>query len=1147
MAKKKIDPNRRESNLPGKRSRPRRLARAAAVAALLAGLAVAGIGLAYWRLILLYDGEDVSRDHFRRLLSTESPVYYGDGESLVGVFFQKEHRRYVPFDEIPPTFIEALIAAEDRRFYEHPGFDWRALVRATIRNIRAGRIVQGGSTLSQQTAENLFPRRRRSFRAQFLELIDALRLEARYTKNEILELYANQFFVCGNGHGIAIAARYFFDKELPELDLVECAYIAGAVKGPNRYNPMIQHDETARARVAERAFHRKNYVLRNMKLCGMISLEEHEAAAAREVPFRPGRFRHAQSVLLDIVDEELGTGPLREIFSEAGIENVATSGIRITTSLDGPLQSVAEEALRSRLSDLETQLTGYDRETVQARYAVLAEGGFRRVGSYRFGRVTAVDADGRAPVVVVEVSGVEHRIGRNGIEPLAAPYAQHSRGRWAESGKRDVEALLGEIRPGDRICVRARGIDEESGLPELDLVQWPEVQGGIVVLDEGRIRAMVGGAENVHFNRGAHARRQLGSVFKPLLYAAAFQLGWSPLDRLCNERRVFPYQGGAYFPRPDHISPHAEVSVAWAGVKSENLASVWLLYHLCDRLTFSQVRRLAESLDLAPRPGEGRAAYRRRIRDRRGVVVDERRLAWAAYEAAREEVEVSLLFDDEATAGAVRDLDYGLHYDRFLLENDEALASELDGEAEPKRIAELERREVILKRNFLRLDTVRSRLAERYGELAGVLEGPADVPLPEGFFLFEAPEEAAEDDVKILFLDDDDDPPEDAVALTREALRRLRALRGVGPGEVPFMAGEVLVSGLVPASALERLDRATTAALDRLRAEPPYSLEVLSHVREFKVLLALTYMVRLAETLGVQSPLAPVLSIPLGSSAVTLTDLASLYAALTSGRTLADPGRGGGGAVSMIDRIEDQDGTVLFRRRKAARARLGDSQRAMVSDILRNVVRHGTGRAAYPQVRLGDADPKKDGLLERLDVRVPIFGKTGTSNDYATAAFVGGVPYFDGGETEIDLGRNCIVAVYVGYDDNRSMSADRIEVHGSYGALPIWIDVANAVIRYKELAGHVDMADLAFEPLRELPVRLFRGITAVPVETGAGVLRTPGVDLTPDEAESARVRAAGSWGSSGFEAVRSFMPVFEKTDTGNEHAGEAHGADESGE
>ena len=145
-------------------------------------------------------------------LSGESRVYYRDGERLLGSFFDVNHRIYVPFGEIPENIVNALIAAEDSRFFEHGGFDVSGFSRAMFNNIRAGRLQQGGSTLTQQTVKNIYGREERSVKAKWKELINALRMEHFFSKEEILEFYLNQFHVSGTGKGVAIAAQYFFTK-----------------------------------------------------------------------------------------------------------------------------------------------------------------------------------------------------------------------------------------------------------------------------------------------------------------------------------------------------------------------------------------------------------------------------------------------------------------------------------------------------------------------------------------------------------------------------------------------------------------------------------------------------------------------------------------------------------------------------------------------------------------------------------------------------------------------------------------------------------------------------------------------------------------------------------------------------------------------
>ena len=206
-----------------------------------------GLCAVLYVLIVLMPGKEIGPENIQRILSIESPVYYRDGVQKIGVFFQEQHRQYVPYEEIPKDFVNAIVAAEDHDFFHHHGVDLTGILRAMVANLKAGRVVQGGSTITQQTAKNLFKRQNRSLIAKLKELLFALRLEYHYPKERILEFYANQFFVSGNGRGLGVAARYYFDKDVSSLTLVECAFIAGSVKRPSAYNPFTKvSEESAR-------------------------------------------------------------------------------------------------------------------------------------------------------------------------------------------------------------------------------------------------------------------------------------------------------------------------------------------------------------------------------------------------------------------------------------------------------------------------------------------------------------------------------------------------------------------------------------------------------------------------------------------------------------------------------------------------------------------------------------------------------------------------------------------------------------------------------------------------------------------------------------------------------------------------------------
>jgi Membrane carboxypeptidase/penicillin-binding protein len=203
------------------------------VCAFLIGLLGVGVLCAlYFYFIIAQPGKDFTRKAIMDALSRETPVYYDDGKNLIGVFFENEHRIYIKYQDIPKDFVNALVAAEDKNYFHHSGVDPLSILRAASVNLKSGRILQGGSTLTQQTAKNLFKRSGRTFEAKLIELAQALKLEAHFSKEDIIEFFTNQFYVTGTGRGLAIAAKYFFDKPVNQLNLLECAFIARRSSGP---------------------------------------------------------------------------------------------------------------------------------------------------------------------------------------------------------------------------------------------------------------------------------------------------------------------------------------------------------------------------------------------------------------------------------------------------------------------------------------------------------------------------------------------------------------------------------------------------------------------------------------------------------------------------------------------------------------------------------------------------------------------------------------------------------------------------------------------------------------------------------------------------------------------------------------------------
>lgn len=1015
-------------------------------------ICLAFAAILYW-LVVLDPGENISQSSIERILAVESPVYYSDGQTKMGVFFEDAHRQYIPYARIPKNFINAIVAAEDRTFFKHFGIDFAGVVRAMIANIRAGRVVQGGSTITQQAAKNLFKRRDRSLRAKLTELLYAWRLEYHYPKEKILEFYVNQFYVSGNGRGLGVAARYYFDKPVEELDVLECAFIAGSVKRPNYYNPFIKKDEETAAKARKKAKIRAQYVLKQMYKIGMIDAGRYQEYFDREIPFQKGKMTYSHDTIMDLVKTALAEPEVEESLSLHGIDNIATSGLRVVTSIDKDLQEGALYSLRKELSRLDVRLKGYARKEVQEVYAQTDGGDWQvRQGGFVFGRIESIEKS-PAPHILVSFQrkGKEKKKGvidESGLMNLLGPLMKFQRHKWTRSGQEDLPILLERLKPGDLVYVSVREEDTLNGSYILDLEKYPEIQGGALVMRGGNIRALAGGVENRFYNRAISAKRPMGSVIKPLVYCAALQLGWNTMDILNNERNLFLYQKTPYFPRPDHESPFAGVSMDWAGVFSENVATVWLLYHLCDHLSPGGFKEVIAHLGLARRPEESPWQYMRRIRDEHGVVVDQKNLYRTAFEKAVPEIGPDLLFE-----GKLNEYETlrNFYFDTEKIPLEEDLE---DDEAEV--------RQTVLERSFQRVTLLAQDLRRLQQEVAGLYW----TEKTNLYYMSPASGGAAGDTGRYIYTESF--PEEGWKPVTWLDLRLRTA--SMSPDELETFWGGVLVDGLLSVATVETLSEIVQKEYQRLAALPPYSPDVLHEVRDFRVLVALRYLIGLCREFGIESRLEPVLSFPLGSNVISLFEAARAYEGLTSGQVGLSGGENAGPALYIIDRIEDSDGEVVYSPKIVSKKIVSPEISLAINNVLRNVVKFGTGRYANRNLRLHSRDPEKEAYLADLDLGMPVIGKTGTANRFINSAFVGVVPDVSGPGNVLSVSNGYAVATYVGFDDNKPMTHKSFHVTGSAGALPVWTRLANTIFLQKDYAGKIDIVDISFSGASEIPM-----------------------------------------------------------------------------
>jgi penicillin-binding protein 1A len=979
--------------------------------------------------------ERIQKGAIDSVIASESPVYYDDGKTPIGVFFDKTHRKYVRYAEIPRIFIKALLATEDRHFFEHGGFQLFSLLRALVANLRAGKVVQGGSTITQQTAKNIFKREERSYLAKLKELIQARLLENTYSKEEILEMYVNQFFVTGLGKGLGIAARYYFDKDVKDLDLVESAFIAGSLNAPNRYNPFIKKTQAEKDAALQLAENRKKDVLERMRRLNFITPAQYKEGLSRQIPFHEGKVAFDLNVILDYVREQLDSDFFKQILNAQGIENIATSGIKIYTSINREVQEAAVDSLRSHLPLLETRLTGLA-SPAQGGGAAKGEGFTRSAEGLPFlARVTHVDKTKECLVVSWDDGGGV--IEKAGLALMAAAW-ERSKGA-SEKKLGALELFLHNFHPGDVVSVRFAENGHDTDARTLLLTRDPELEGAVIVLHEGKLKAMAGGFSNRFLNRALDAKRQLGSIFKPLVYAAALQLKWNTLDPLMNVRDMFQFQNTAYTPRPDHEPLSQAVSMAWAGVKSENLASVWLLYHLTDHLNLSEFRMVADSVGLARKDTESYQEYQTRIRDQYGVVVDKRALASAAFEASKEAIVSDLIFDGfQELLPSVRRL-------HFTLDPD-SIGSDVDSRSE------------ILRFDFEHLQGLNARMKEKVEQLPGLVGEAMTESSPavlesltqalRGFYV----DAGTAGRTRLIFSEAPSlELLQSAVPLTSEHL--FKTFQSID-------AKKVWLEGILPSDVIDILAQSQDRLLEQFQHAKPYDMEILRRVRDFRVLVNLSYVVQLARRLGVDTQLAPVLSFPLGSNAITIAEATIAYQTLLTGNRFP---LGGGSdqdaqMIPIIMRITDREGETLWAYTPEPRKVISPEVSAMVSEILRMAVDQGTGSQARGAVKI-----RFEGDEGRFSIPVPAFGKTGTANRFTNSSFVGLIPGPDPGSGLLSTEAGYTVGCYVGYDDNRPMKSDRFAIYGASGALPLWIDTATAIVNQPGYKKTLQPADLVFE------------------------------------------------------------------------------------
>ena len=518
-----------------------------------------------------------------RLADYKPPIVsqvFGDDGSLVGEFYL-ERRIVVPVNKIPRKLIQAFVAAEDSSFYSHGGIDYFGIMRAAIKNILSMRKKEGASTITQQVTKSMLLTSEKKFSRKIKEAILAKRLEEKLTKDEILYLYLNQIYLGGGAYGVQAAAETYFGKNVDQLNLAEMSMLAGLPKAPNAYSP-IKHLEKARERQA--------YVLDRMVKEAYITQAEADHARNTTLSIHPmKKINNDQSAYyLEYLRIQL--------VQKYGEDQLYMGGLKIYTSMNATMQRAAYESIRSGLKAVDKRqgFRGPQKylgaNEVEAFCGKVEEGidsAVLKTGESYQGVVVGVNpARGEALVRVGDRKGI---LSRKNMSWAGRVGLLNSYGK-PEKGNRSL--ALGSVI---EVMVVAPEINREGAQFALD--QVPEVQAALIAIDPrtGGVKAMVGGYDfkKSQFNRAMQSKRNAGSAFKPIIYAAALDKGLTPATVIEDSEVEYPDgAGGSWKPKNYDGIFRGPVTMREALTNSINIVSVKIMEQIGATYAAEYARKL---------------------------------------------------------------------------------------------------------------------------------------------------------------------------------------------------------------------------------------------------------------------------------------------------------------------------------------------------------------------------------------------------------------------------------------------------------------------------------------------------------------------------------------------------------------------------
>ena len=561
----------------------RRLAKLVLALGILAALGVAAGALAFW-LVILRDLPEIKslRDYQPKLITRVLDV---DGNEVAS--FATERRIIIPIEEVPRPVVDAFVAAEDAEFYEHQGLDYPGIARAAFKNLVQGRKAQGASTITQQVAKTFLLSSERSYTRKLKDMVLARRIEKSLSKNDILYLYLNQIYFGAGAYGLEAAAQTYFGKSARELQIHEAAVIAGVVPRPAEWNPHVSPEIARRKQLL---------VLERMAENGFIDSAAAESWAAQPLVYAHATWQERESASAFFVEEVR-----RYLMTRFGGEQVLTGGLTVHTSLDLDDQIAAWSALRKGLRDHDRRMgyRGPIRNVPKDEWpAVLAE-----IAASNAAIVPAEDALHQGLVIEVDDAAQKLSLALGPDERTSLGIADVNWAGPVNPARDGVVARVSRVgqalHAGDLVYLER--VAPEGEAARFALYQRPLAEGSLIAVDleKAQLKAIVGGYSfaQSEFNRALQSRRQPGSAFKPIVYAAALARGYTPATIVQDTAIVYEDYSRGFAWKPENYSEDflGPITLRTALAKSRNAATIRIL----SDIGLAPVRDMTRALGIA--------------------------------------------------------------------------------------------------------------------------------------------------------------------------------------------------------------------------------------------------------------------------------------------------------------------------------------------------------------------------------------------------------------------------------------------------------------------------------------------------------------------------------------------------------------------